>query len=74
MAELASFRADDADVVVSASLSCPLCLHESHIVALEGCCEDGHARCCCVACGHERVVELLPEQLLRLSLMVATAR
>lgn len=74
MAEVATFRTDDVDALVEASLSCPLCLHAAAVVALEGDSEDGHARCCCTVCGHERTVELLPEQLLRLSLMVATAR
>ena len=73
MAELASFRADDPDELVEASLCCPLCLHRCRIVSLDGDPFDAHARCCCTACRHDRTVELLPEQFLRLSLSAAPA-
>ena len=68
MPELASFRADDPDVLVEAALSCPWCLRRTVLVALEGEPAEAHARCFCQRCQTERIVELLPEQHLRLLL------
>ena len=68
MAEIAIFRGNDPDALVEASLSCPICLRRTELVAVEGDLSDGHARCCCETCQSERIVELLPEQFLRLSL------
>ena len=67
--ETASFRGDDAECLVAASLACPACLSSAVDWALERAHEeDARAACRCRSCGHRRTVFLLPDQALRLAL------
>ena len=66
--ETAHFRADDADVLVAASLSCSSCLSSDVEWALGGEAFDAHVVVACTDCAHERRVYLEPMQELRLSL------
>ncbi|MFL5826585.1 MAG: hypothetical protein ACJ76V_08690 [Thermoleophilaceae bacterium] len=69
-AETASFRANDADCLVAASLACPVCLHGDAVWSLGGDFWDTWADCSCPHCGHSRRVFLAGDQALRLSLHV----
>jgi hypothetical protein len=73
-ADTARFRADDPDVLVTASLACPLCLHgedvEWHLLA-DG--YDPSVQCLCRSCNERWRVYLAPQQELRIGLMAAHA-
>ena len=66
--ESASFRVDDLDCHVAATLACARCLSSDVRWALSLLRYDPSAACRCNACGFERTVFLRPEQALRLSL------
>jgi hypothetical protein len=71
-ADTARFRSDDPDVLVSASLACPLCLHGDDVEWQLDC--DGYdpsVQCLCRACNERWRVYLAPQQELRLGLMAA---
>jgi hypothetical protein len=73
-ADTARFRCDDPDVLVLASLSCPLCLRSEEVefdAALEG--YDPSVECMCPRCDERWRVYLTPEQALRIGLMGAHA-
>lgn len=70
LADTARFRSDDPDVLVSASLACPLCLRSDGVErqrALAG--YDPSVECCCPRCDVRWRVYLQPHQALRFSLM-----
>ena len=67
-AELASFRGDDDPRLVSAALSCPVCLSGEVDWALDVDGWEAQAWCSCRACGHRRAVGLNSQQALRLYL------
>ncbi len=72
LADTARFRANDPDVLVTASLACPLCLHSEEVdwdASLEG--YDPSVECWCPSCAERWRVYLAPDQALRLGLMVA---
>ncbi len=72
LADTARFRADDPDVLVTASLACPICLRGEDVrwaAALDG--YDPFAECHCPSCEHSWRVYLAPDQALRLGLMYA---
>ena len=74
LADIARFGPGDPDVIVSASLACPMCLHGDDIEAedaLEG--YDPSVLCRCPSCEARWRVYLMPEQALRLGLMHAHA-
>lgn len=74
LADTARFRADDPDSLVSASLSCPLCLHEDAVEwHLDGDGYDPSVECRCTRCEEAWRVYLAPQQELRLGLMAASA-
>ena len=75
LADTARFRTDDPDVLVSASLACPLCLRSDGVEsrpALDG--YDPSVECGCPRCDARWRVYLQPQQALRFSLMDARAR
>jgi uncharacterized Zn finger protein len=65
--EVATFRQDDPEILVKASLSCPVCLHECLDWALSADLQDPSVVCTCTSCGHVRRVYLAPDQALRLA-------
>jgi hypothetical protein len=70
LADTARFRADDPDVLVTASLACPICLRSEDIeweAALDG--YDPSVECRCRSCEERWRVYLAPQQALRLGLM-----
>jgi hypothetical protein len=70
LTDTARFRTTDPDVVVSASLACPVCLHGSGVqmnATLAG--HDPSVECRCDRCQLDWCVYLAPEQALRLALM-----
>ena len=70
LADTARFRTDDPDVLVSASLACPLCLRSDGVerkAALGG--YDPSVECCCPRCDVGWRVYLQPLQALRFSLL-----
>jgi len=70
LADTARFRANDPDVLVSASLACPVCLRGDGVErhpALDG--YDPSVECCCPRCDVRWRVYLQPLQALRFSLM-----
>jgi hypothetical protein len=74
VAETARFRADDPDVLVTASLACPICLRSDEVrwdASLHG--YDPSVQCHCPSCQHSWRVYLAPQQALRLGLMSARA-
>jgi hypothetical protein len=75
LTDVARFRADDPDELVAASLACPICLHGDEVSwdleTADG--YDPSARCMCRRCEEFWRVFLLPEQALRLGLMVVRA-
>jgi hypothetical protein len=75
LADTARFRADDPDVLVTASLACPICLACDAVswdASLDG--YDPSVECRCPSCEHSWRVYLAPHQALRLGLMYARAR
>lgn len=67
---VASFRLDDPDALVSASLSCPSCLHAAATWRVaEAFPGEDEAVCRCSDCGGSYRVFLMPEQVVRLSLV-----
>jgi hypothetical protein len=72
--DTARFRSDDPDELVSASLACPICLHEDQLeLALESDRYDPSACCHCRRCERGWRVYVTPLQELRLRLMLARA-
>ena len=74
LADVARFSPRDPDVVVAASLACPLCLRGDEVRSedsLEG--YDPSVSCRCPTCDARWRVYLTPEQALRLGLMHAHA-
>ena len=74
LTDTARFRPDDPDVLVAASLACPVCLHDDDVAwaaDLEG--YDPSVQCRCPSCQARWRVYLTPEQALRLGLMHAPA-
>jgi hypothetical protein len=70
LADTARFRADDPDVLVAASLACPICLGSDEVEwhgALDG--YDPSVECRCSRCEQRWRVYLAPHQALRLGLM-----
>jgi hypothetical protein len=70
LADTARFRTDDPDLLVLASLACPLCLRSEQVrwqAALDG--YDPSVQCLCPDCGERWSVYLAPQQALRLSLI-----
>jgi hypothetical protein len=75
LADTARFRSDDPDVLVSASLACPLCLRSDAVewrAALDG--YDPSVECLCPRCDARWRVYLEPQQALRVGLMDARGR
>jgi hypothetical protein len=74
LVDIARFDPGDPDVIVNASLACPVCLHGDAIEsedALDG--YDPSVLCRCPSCETRWRVYLMPEQALRLGLMHAHA-
>jgi hypothetical protein len=74
LADTARFRSDDPDVLVSASLACPLCLGSDAgewRPTLDG--YDPSVECGCPRCDLRWRVYLQPQQALRFSLMDSRA-
>jgi hypothetical protein len=72
LADTARFRATDPDVLVSASLACPICLAVEGVDwggTLDG--HDPSVDCRCSRCAQSWRVYLAPQQALRLGLMAA---
>jgi hypothetical protein len=72
LADVARFRADDPDALVTASLACPICLRSEQVqweAALDG--YDPSVQCRCPTCEERWRVYLAPQQALRLGLMDA---
>ena len=70
LADIARFRPKDPDVLVQASLACPICLEGEEVIweaDLEG--YDPLVRCECPSCAASWRVYLAPEQALRLGLL-----
>ena len=73
-ADTARFRADDPDVLVAASLACPLCLRSDDVdwhLDADG--YDPSVQCLCRPCNERWRVYLAPQQELRIALMAARA-
>jgi hypothetical protein len=67
---VASFRLDDPDALVRASLSCPSCLHAAATWRVAGAYPgEDEAVCRCSNCRESYRVFLMPEQVVRLSLV-----
>jgi hypothetical protein len=74
LADVARFRADDPDALVTASLACPICLRSEQVqweAALDG--YDPSVQCRCPTCEERWRVYLAPQQALRFGLMDAHA-
>jgi hypothetical protein len=70
LADIAHFRPDDPDELVTASLACPVCLRSEDVEwegALQG--YDPSVQCWCPTCDQRWRVYLMPDQALRLGLM-----
>jgi DNA-directed RNA polymerase subunit M/transcription elongation factor TFIIS len=68
--DIARFALNDPDVLVTASLACPLCLRTEEVewrARLQG--YDPSVQCRCVACNERWRVYLTPDQALRIALM-----
>jgi hypothetical protein len=75
LADTARFRPEDPDVLVSASLACPVCLRDEHVSwhgALDG--HDPSVECRCPECRARWRVYLEPLQALRLGLLAERPR
>lgn len=71
-ADTARFRADDPDVLVAASLACPLCLRGQDVEwCLDADSYDPSVQCLCRPCNERWRVYLAPQQELRIGLMAA---
>ena len=66
--ETASFRVDDPDCLVAASLACSTCLSSDVRWELRATAYDARADCRCDACGRRYALHVTLEQALRLSL------
>ncbi|MDP8943213.1 MAG: hypothetical protein M3N16_03735 [Actinomycetota bacterium] len=66
--ETASFRADDPDCLVAASLACSRCLSSDVAWALRATAYDAAADCRCRACARRFALHLTLEQAVRLSM------
>ena len=74
LADTARFRMDDPDELVTASLTCPICLHGDEVEwDLEADGYDPSVRCECRRCEEPWSVYLTPDQALRLGLMAVRA-
>jgi hypothetical protein len=74
LADVARFRADDPDALVTASLACPICLRSEEVqweAAVDG--YDPSVQCRCPTCEERWRVYLAPQQALRFGLMDAHA-
>jgi hypothetical protein len=74
LADVARFRADDPDALVTASLACPICLRSEEVqweAAVDG--YDPSVECRCPTCEERWRVYLAPQQALRFGLMDAHA-
>jgi hypothetical protein len=74
LTDIARFRSDDPDALVTAAFACPLCLHTETVHwhgSLEG--YDPSVQCLCESCQARWRVYVAPEQALRLGLMPAHA-
>jgi hypothetical protein len=72
LADIARFRPDDPDSLVTSALACPYCLRAEDVEwddSLEG--YDPSVQCRCPSCQTRWSVYLAPEQALRLGLMHA---
>ena len=72
--DVARFRPDDPDALVSAALACPFCLRAEEVhftAALEG--YDPRVDCVCPSCFERWQVFLSPHQALRFGLLTAHA-
>ncbi len=72
LTDTARFRTTDPDVLVSASLACPICLNREGVrwnATLAG--HDPSVECRCEGCHIDWCVYLAPDQALRLALMPA---
>jgi hypothetical protein len=72
--DVARFRPDDPDALVSAALACPLCLRSEKVrftAVLEG--YDPRVDCVCPSCRERFKVYLNPQQALRFGLLTARA-
>ena len=70
LADIARFAPNDPDVLVTASLACPVCLRGEDVqwhAVLQG--YDPSVQCRCPACDAQWLVYLTPDQALRLGLM-----
>jgi hypothetical protein len=68
--DVARFRPDDPDELVSAALACPICLRSDHVeweATLQG--YDPSVQCWCQNCEQRWRIYLMPLQALRLGLM-----
>ena len=65
--ESATFRLEDPQCLVEASLACPCCLHATDWSARAG--SEPAAACRCPNCGHQRDVALTGPQMLRLGVV-----
>jgi hypothetical protein len=73
-ADVARFTAQDPDRLVEAAFACPICLGGAGVereISLEG--YDPFVSCECPMCDASWRVYLMPEQALRLGLMLARA-
>ncbi len=74
LTDVARFRAEDPDEVVTASLACPFCLGGDEVAwALDSERDryDAAVRCECGRCEQSWKVYVAPDQMLRLSLLHA---
>lgn len=70
LTDIARFRSDDPEVLVTASLACPICLRSEDVqwtAALDG--YDPTVQCRCPSCEQRWSVYLAPQQELRIGLM-----
>lgn len=77
LTDVARFRAEDPDELVTASLACPLCLGTHDVAWALDADTDGYDASVQCTCGHCRRgwrVYVRPDQALRLSLVPAHAR
>lgn len=73
--DVARFRADDPAALVTASLSCPICLGEEAVRWRQRLEEwEDSVECHCAHCGARWEVYTEPEQALRLELLRAHGR
>ena len=68
--ETATFRGNDGDCLVAASLACRHCLSEHVRWSLREVAYDWRVNCVCDVCGGRQTVFVDPEQALRLAMHV----